>query len=345
MGITPSNSQYKTNGIKTFQFIIFLFGGSISLLSLLIILFLQLNKNEKGIISRSLKLITISEIINCIPKLLNSFKSEKEKYDYYKIEASTICYIQFIIQNFVDICTPLLSLIIAREIYYLIDMNELSFFGQKQILTLVSSILIPLIFTFILFLLQVKIWNNTPINKIKNRDYVCYGSFYSILIMIIVILILISFSIYYAIKSSTILRQKKNEFIEIEEELISNKDNENYEDESTINEYPTSDKISAKLNKMYKKNLRYPILFSIIWLIFFFCRGIDIYNYKTYTRLSFLNMPIFFAVLNFFMTVRGLFYCVAFFSKKDLCSNYSKKTVGEISLTEKKDNTEGETIN
>ena len=343
MGITPSNPQYKTSGIKTFQFIVFLFGGSISLLSLLIILFLQINKNEKGIISRSLKLITISEIINCIPKLLNSFKSEKEKFEPNKTQPSTICYIQFIIQNFVDICTPLLSLIIAREIYYLIDMNDLSFFGQKQILTLLSSILIPLIFTFILFLLQIKIWKNQKKNHLKNTDYVCYGSIKSIFYMIIVILILVSFSIYYAIRSSIILRQKKNEFLEIEEELVS--DNENSVDDFEINEHPTSDRISSKLNKMYKKNLRYPILFSIIWLIFFSCRGIDIYDFQTNQKPTFEFLPNFFAILNSIMTVRGLFYCVAFFSKKDLCSNNSKKTVGEITLAEKKDNTEGETIN
>ena len=161
--------------------------------------------------------------------------------------------------------------------------------------------------------------------------------------MIIVILILVSFSIYYAIKSSIILRQKKNEFLEIEEELVS--DNENSVDDFEINEHPTSDRISSKLNKMYKKNLRYPILFSIIWLIFFSCRGIDIYDFQINQKSTFEYLPNFFAILNSIMTVRGLFYCVAFFSKKDLCSNNSKKTVGEITLAEKKDNTEGETIN
>ena len=64
---------------------------------------------------------------------------------------SNICYVQFIIQNFVDICTPLLSLIIAREIYYLIDIDELSYLGKNQLITLNSAILIPLIITIIYF--------------------------------------------------------------------------------------------------------------------------------------------------------------------------------------------------
>ena len=339
MGITPSNNIYSISSQKKFQFLTFLIGGSISLITLTIILILQLNKNEKGIISRTLKLITISEIINCIPKIINSFKSEREKFvPYSKTEVSNICYLQFIIQNFVDIVTPLLSLIIAREIFYLIEINELSFLGQNQKVTLTFSFLIPLIITSVIFLLQIFIFNNIDQGKIKNHDYVCYGSYYSTFIILIIILLLVSISIYYSIRSSITLYQKKKEFLDIEDELISNENNNNDDIEYEINEHPNSNKISAKLNKMYIKNLRYPILFSIIWLIFFFCRGYDIYDYK-YNKISGSKSILIysFIILNTIMSIRGLLYCFAFFSKSDLCSN-KKPIVSNISLAEKNNN-------
>ncbi len=343
MGITPSSPEYTPRGPKVLQFSIFLFGGSISFIILIIILILQLKKNEKGIISRALKLITISEIINCIPKIINSFKTDKEKFKPSKKDpnTSTICYIQFIIQNCVDIITPLLSLIISREIYYLIDMNELSCIGENQLITLISSIVIPFIITLILFYLQYNRWNYlTDYDRIKNRDYVCYGSVNSTFIMIIIIILLVSFSIYYSIKSSIILYQKKNEFIEIEEELITNNGNEN--SDSEINEHPTTDKISAKLDKMYKKNLRYPFLFSVIWFIFILCRGIDIYDYKKNQTMKNEALRIFFVILNFLMSVRGLCYCVAFFSINDLCHNNTKKTVNNKDLVDNNDTNNNE---
>ena len=342
MGITPSSTDFTPRNGKVPQFGIFLFGGSISFIILIIILILQLKKNEKGIISRALKLITISEIINCVPKILNSFKTDQEKFKPSKTDTNitTICYIQFIIQNFVDILTPLLSLIISREIYYLIDMNELSYIGENQLITLISSIVIPIIITLILFFLQYNIWNNSDYDRIKNRDYVCYGSVNSTFIMLIIIFLLVGFSIYYSIKSSIILYQKKNEFIEIEEELITNNGNEN--SDSEINEHPTTDKISAKLDKMYKKNLRYPFLFSVIWLIFILCRGIDIYDYKKNQTKKNEALPNFFVILNFLMSVRGLCYCVAFFSINDLCHNNTKKTVNNKDLVDNNDTNNNE---
>ena len=77
--------------------------------------------------------------------------------------------------------------------------------------------MIPFIITIILFLLQILSFNELTSgdNTIKNTDYVCYGSVYSTFIILIIILLLVSFSIYYAVKSSVILN-KKNEFLAIE---------------------------------------------------------------------------------------------------------------------------------
>ncbi len=273
--------------------------------------------------------------MNCIPKLLNTFKDDEELFGKIKMNyRSNICYVQFIIQNFVDICTPLLSLIIAREIYYLIDIDELSYLGKNQLITLISAILIPFIITIILFLLQIFSFNEitSEDNRIKDPDYVCYGSVYSTFIILIIILLLVSFSIYYAVKSSVILNKKKNEFLAIEAEL--SKDDF---DDNEINEHPSTDKISLELNKMYKKNLRYPILFSMIWLIFLICRGYDICYYKINKGKSNLNLAFLYGVVNVFMCIRGLLYSFAFFSKSDLCSNNIEKSVENISMTEKKD--------
>ena len=77
--------------------------------------------------------------------------------------------------------------------------------------------MIPFIITIILFLLQIFSFNEitSEDNRIKDPDYVCYGSVYSTFIILIIILLLVSFSIYYSIKSSIILN-KKNEFLAIE---------------------------------------------------------------------------------------------------------------------------------
>ena len=334
MGITPSNPNYDNiSNVKIFQFILFTYVSSITFISLIIILFLQLKQQKKGIISSSLKLITVSEILNCIPKILNTFKDEEELFGKKKNYTSNICYIQFILQNFVDICTPLLSLIISREIYYLIDMNELSYLGKNKLITLTSAILIPLIITIILFLLQILSFNELTSgdNTIKNTDYVCYGSVYSTFIILIIILLLVSFSIYYSIKSSIILNKKKNKFLEIEAEL--NKDDF---DDNEIDEHPITDKISIQLNKMYKKNLRYPILFSIIWIIFLICRGYDISYYKITEGRPNPNIAFLFAIVNIFMCIRGLIYSYAYFSKNDLCFD-KKKSIQNLSMAEKKD--------
>ena len=90
---------------------------------------------------------------------------------------------------------------------------------------------------------------------------------------------------------------------------------------------------------MYKKNLRYPILFSIIWLIFIICRGYDIYHYKINKLKKNSNLAFFFAVVNIFMCIRGLLYCFAFFSRSDLCSSNNKKLVQNLSLAESKNET------
>ncbi len=68
--------------------------------------------------------------MNCIPKIINIFKNDEELYGRKMGYISNICYFQFIIQNYVDICTTLLSLIIAREIYYLHYINEISYLAK-----------------------------------------------------------------------------------------------------------------------------------------------------------------------------------------------------------------------
>ena len=93
---------------------------------------------------------------------------------------------------------------------------------------------------------------------------------------------------------------------------------------------------------MYKKNLRYPFLFSVIWLIFILCRGIDIYDYKKNQTKENEALRIFFVILNFLMSVRGLCYCVAFFSINDLCHNNTKKTVNNKDLVDKNDTNNNE---
>ena len=90
---------------------------------------------------------------------------------------------------------------------------------------------------------------------------------------------------------------------------------------------------------MYKKNLRYPILFSIIWLIFLICRGFDIYNTKINEDKKTSYLPFFYGVINVFMCIRGLLYCFAFFSRSDLCSSNNKKLVQNLSLAESKNET------
>ena len=307
---------------KKIQYLTYDIGGLITLIILLIILYLQIKKKEKGIISRSLILITISEIFNCIQKIINRFKENWELYANIRPEeTSIICYIQFLIGNYVDIFTPLMSLIISREINYLVDMNELSSLGNNQVLAFSIGFIFCCV--LILFLIQILFLNKNKI-YIKNSDYVCYGSIYTLHILLPIIIILIVISLNYSLKSLSILKQTTKNYEEIEEGLMSN-------DES-LDDIPNTpdDKVSTKLNKMYRKNLRYPLFISIFWVLFILVRYFDIIFFIKIRDENDI-MKTFYCVISCITTVRGLLYSYVFFSRNDLCNKNAKKNIQNLS--------------
>ena len=309
---------------KKIQYLTYDIGGLITLIILLIILFLQIKKKEKGIISRSLILITISEIFNCIQKIINHFKGDWERYAKDRPEkTSIICYIQFIIGNYVDIFTPLMSLIISREINNLVDMNELSSLGNNQVLAFSIGFIFPFCCVLILFLIQILFLNKNKI-YIKNSDYVCYGSKYTLHILLPIIIILIVISLNYSLKSLSVLKQKTKNYEEIEEGLMSN--DESFDD---IPNTP-DDKVSTKLNKMYRKNLRYPLFISIFWVLFIFVRYLDIIFFIENRDKNDI-MKTTYCVISCITTVRGLLYSYVFFSRNDLCNKNAKKNIQNLS--------------
>jgi hypothetical protein len=308
---------------------IYLLGGLITMIVLIVLLDEQFKIEKKGIIVNSLIIMSFSEILNSIVKLINCLKKT--------IDKTYICYIQIQVSIFSDICTILMSLIISREITFLLHYNDFSSFGSKSPINIyLIGFFIPLITSIIFFYFEIK--------KIKRNDiaYVCYISKPELYFGIVIFWILIIISIFYSIKALLFIKKKKKEYIEFEEELIT--------DNEEINSSKENIKFSEKLNQIYQKNLKYPICISIIWIFGTVIRFIhsligDEDKYKNLLKYMFV-------IHSVFSSFRGLIYCFVYFNKENCCcfydSNEKKETKStttntlipndEMSLNNKSDN-------
>jgi hypothetical protein len=278
--------------LKYIQFSIYAAGSSISLIFLVIMMNHYLKLKKKGIIVNCLIIITLSEIINCFHKLINFLKGEDNS------RQKIICEIQITIGVFSDLCTPLMSLIMSREINHLIFYNELSTFGKKSpyIIYLLAFIL-PAILSIIFLIIQMKYYELGE--KDDGLQYAFYLKDPLIYFVIIIVWIFLIFSFYYTCSSCNVIRQKSKEYLELEQELVSEND-----EGSLIIE--GQDKTTSKLNKI-QKNLMYPSFIIFAWVI------------STVTRLCFIIIKEnkhkqFFIINAFLYSFRGFFYYLAYFS-------------------------------
>ena len=128
---------------------IYLLGGLITMIVLIVLLDEQFKIEKKGIIVNSLIIMSFSEILNSIVQLINCLKKT--------IDKTYICYIQIQVSIFSDICTILMSLIISREITFLLHYNDFSSFGSKSPINIyLIGFFIPLITSIIFFYFEIK---------------------------------------------------------------------------------------------------------------------------------------------------------------------------------------------
>ena len=286
------------------QYVFYFIGGFFSIILLVVIFIQQFSINKNDIIKNCLIIIVISEIINSIHKLINFLKNDNNK--------ETICKIQKGIGTFSDICTPFLSLIIARELYCLTKNNEFSSFGlSSSYIIYIIGLFIPLIITIIFYLIDynllsnsIKININYPCNINEPLLFYLYGVFWIFIIL----------SLYFSISTLIIINQKKEEFLLLEKELLSDSEDEIKKDNLAI---------SPKLNKMYKNNLKYPITIILIWFIVTIIRVIHYIVNKDKNNIEMLKrIFILYAFINSF---RGTIYCFVFFTKNDCIKNKKEK--------------------
>jgi hypothetical protein len=289
------------------QNIIYFFGSFFSFILLILILIQQIRINKKGLIKNCLIIIAISEIINSIHNLIYFLKNINNTNISEKI-----CDIQKGIGTFSDICTPLMSLIIAREINYIMKNNDFSSFGKySSYIIYLIGFFIPLIIEIIFYLIDINYQSNS---KKNDTIYPCtinepllfylYGIFWIIIII----------SLFYSISSLIIINQKKEEYLFLVKELKS--DNNNLNNNDNVN-------ISYKLNNIYRNNLKYPITMIIIWFFVTIIRIIH-FIYNNDKNKNILEVILFLYV--FINSFRGIIYCFVYLTKNDCFINNNVNT-------------------
>jgi hypothetical protein len=270
------------------QFSLYAVGGSVSLFFVLIMLKNYLKVKKKGIIVNCLIMITISEMLNCFHKLINFLKNSNLN------QQIVICEIQITIAVFSDLCTPLMSYIISREINSLLHNNQSSFGKNSSYKIYLLAILFPGIVSTLLLIIEIKENRvNTEKGKTKFAYYLQQPFVY---LVISVVWIFLSISLFYCISSLNEINQKSKEYFEIEQELVSESK------EQSLN-FEGEDKTAFKLNQI-RKALIYPFFICFVWFV------------STITRvlIFFYKRKIIFIINAFLSTFRGFYYYLAYFS-------------------------------
>lgn len=270
------------------QFSLYAVGGCVSLFFVLIMLNNYLKVKKKGIIVNCLIMVTISEMLNCFHKLINFLKNSNTN------QQIVICKIQIIIAVFSDLCTPLMSYILSREINSLLHNNQSSFGKNSSYKIYLLAILFPGIVSTLLLIIEIK---ENRVNSDKgSTKFAYYLQQPFVYLVISVVWIFLSISLFYCISSLNEINQKSKEYFEIEQELVSESK------EQSLN-FEGEDKTTYKLNQI-RKVLIYPFFICFIWFVSTITRVLIIFN-KT---------KIIFIINAFLSTFRGFYYYLAYFS-------------------------------
>ena len=166
----------------------------------------------------SLFIITISEIINCLSKLLNILRQSIKPKNEQDYSFWLIGQIQILFSLFSDSCTIISSFILTLKIYKTTLRHGLNFFNSKNIFIkiLLFSLLTPLIFSLTILFLNIKLQGGTA--EESESEYKVWAWIncrlsrfvYSIVwIFIISIMVLIGKTIFESTKEGAFTRRRR----------------------------------------------------------------------------------------------------------------------------------------
>jgi heme/copper-type cytochrome/quinol oxidase subunit 2 len=300
--------------IDPFQEYVYMIGGIISFISLIILFYQNIKLQTKNIIINSIIIIIFSEMLNSLLKIINILKNDKIGL------INEICNIQKYIGIFSDICTPLSNVFLSREIYYFINYNDSSSLGLKPSYYIyLLTLIIPLIITIIF---------GTSEKYNENIDqYSCYIKKNLFIVIIIIIILLIIISIY-SFLTYKISKKKFEEYKNLEEEL--NSDNEDIINDNNQENYQTFKKT---LKFIKQQNIKFAIFVLLVWIILIIIRLF--YWFRTNGKEKFKDPELekLFRLHCVLASCRGIFFYIVYMNKIICCEKEKKKEKNNNQLT------------
>ena len=344
---------YRCKHVKLMVIWINLIGPPISLIFLVFgIIRMVFIKKRKTFLTTLILLIFISEIIQCISKLIQLLKYDytnkrnDKSFDDPDTPRGVICQIQIVLAIFSDFCSLLSTLLLSLRCYDVIK-NRRRFFDKGKnallsiILFLVLSIALSITFLFI-------DRNRTSGNLLYRYDirdrcsYWCWLDHISSLVCLGIYWIILIFNIYFACKTNCYLKKGYKKLLE-ENKLLPgkvNKMNGSLNEENTDNS--PNDKKETLLTNEEKKRIEelrimrvkcliYPTVTIAYWafaatyrivddtVMIRYDEGGDPYEKEKDERELFEDWPVFQFLVEFFFVVytllssiRGILYGLSF---------------------------------
>ena len=263
-------------------------------------------ERKKSVIILCIVLISISEIINSLSKLLTIIRSVVSKET-----EQTVSNIQIVFSIYSDVSSLIVSLILSLKLQDLTKTDQSSKRKFNKNIILFVSVVIPLIIGLTLVSIDFYVFNvpSDFKNECKvwawiNRN-LSLGLYGFVWIIIIIIIRINCQSISRVTLKVEMLTQNKK-----------SKDTE--ESESNSNNQLIDTIISSNANKLILQIKYFPIVTCIIWGILSIDRISDDlalileFNYSNYLPLEIFKQTTIF-LHNLISSTRGLIYCVTFF--------------------------------
>ena len=227
---------YRCNYVKLSIIWINLIGPPLSLLFLLIgVVRMLLIKKRKAFLTYLIILIFVSEMIQCLSKLIQLLKydypdtrDDKTKYDPDN-PRGIICQLQIVMAIFSDFCSLLSTLLLSLRCFDVIH-NKKRFFdqGKNGILSIILFIALSIIFSIIFLLFDRRAADGNIAYRYDLRDrcsYWCWLGHIPSLFCLGLYSIILFLNIYFACKTNCYLTQGYKRLIE-ECQLIPEKETE-----------------------------------------------------------------------------------------------------------------------
>ena len=344
---------YRCKHVKLWIIWINLIGPPISLIFLLFgIIRMIFIKKRKTFLATLILLIFLSEIIQCISKLIQLLKYDftnkrnDKTFDDPDTPRGIICQIQIVLAVFSDFCSLLSTLLLSLRCYDVIK-NRRRFFdkGKNGILSIIIFLCLSLAFSIsFLFIDRERTSGNLSYRyDIRDRcSYWCWLDHYTSLACLGCYYIILGFNIYFACKTNCYLKKGYKKLLE-ENQLLPGKVNKM---DGALNEENSENSPREKretfLNNEEKKRIEelrimrvkcliYPTVTIAYWLFAATYRivddtvmqnydeGHDPYKKESEERELFEEHPFFqgiveffFVVYTFLSSIRGILYGLSF---------------------------------